>query len=129
MTSTIRFAGLTVVVVALVGYLVYSATGASAEYYQTIAEMRAHPASSDVRVLGVVQDGIQRSDGGLRVRFVASDGKESMPVDYSGPLPDIFKPGAHVVVDGRLGADGVFHARTLQTKCPSRFTARAQGQT
>ena len=35
-----------------------------------------------------------------------------------------------VVVDGRIGSDGVFHARTLEAKCPSRFSsAQAQGTT
>ena len=48
-----------------------------------------------------------------------------MTVDYRGTLPDIFKPGIQVVVEGRTGGDGVFHARTLLAKCPSRFTAKA----
>jgi cytochrome c-type biogenesis protein CcmE len=42
-------------------------------------------------------------------------------VDYKGSLPDIFKPGITVVAEGKLGADGVFHARALLAKCPSRF--------
>jgi cytochrome c-type biogenesis protein CcmE len=45
-----------------------------------------------------------------------------MPVDYTGTLPDIFRPGITVVAEGRLGKDGIFHARTLLAKCPSRFS-------
>jgi len=56
------------------------------------------------------------------VRFTAAQDGASMPVDYRGQLPDIFRPGIQVVVEGRIGADGVFHARTLLAKCPSRFT-------
>ncbi len=46
-----------------------------------------------------------------------------MPVEYRGPVPDIFKPGVQVVVQGRMGGDGVFHARVLEAKCPSRFSS------
>jgi len=120
--NRLRWLGLAAVLVACVGYLIYSATGSSAEYYQTIAEARAHPSDRDVRVLGVVQDDIVRSDGGLQVRFTAAGDGQTMPVDYRGALPDIFRPGAQVVVEGRVERDGVFHATTLQTKCPSRFT-------
>ena len=112
------------VVLACVDYLVYSATGTSAQYYVTIDEMRSHPvADRDVRVLGTVQDDVVRSDGGLRVRFTAAEGGQRMPVDYRGTLPDIFKPGAQVVVQGRMQPDGVFHASVLEAKCPSKFTS------
>ena len=110
------------VVAGCVGYLIFTASGASAEYYVTVSELRSHPAASDVRVAGVVQDDVQRS--GLHVNFTEQDGTASMPVDYTGTLPDIFKPGITVVVEGRLGADGVFHARTLLAKCPSRFSTQ-----
>jgi cytochrome c-type biogenesis protein CcmE len=126
--AQLKWLGLGAVVAACLGYLVVSATGSSAEYYQTIAEMRAHPASGNVRVLGVVQDDVNRSDGGLHVRFTAAEGGQTMPVDYRGTVPDIFRPGIQVVVDGRMGSDGVFHARTLEAKCPSRFSsAQSQG--
>jgi len=51
-----------------------------------------------------------------------------MPVDYKGTLPDIFKPGITVVVEGTLGDDGVFRARTLLAKCPSRFSTQPYTQ-
>lgn len=110
------------IVAACVGYLVYSASGGSAEYYLTVSELRAHSASGSVRVAGVVQNDVVRTDGGLHVTFTEKDSTASVPVDYSGSLPDIFKPGITVVVEGTLGADGVFHARTLLAKCPSRFS-------
>jgi cytochrome c-type biogenesis protein CcmE len=126
--TSLRWLGLGVVVCVCLGYLIVSATGSSAEYYQTIGEMRGHPSTDNVRVLGTVQDDVVRTDGGLHVRFTASEGGQTMPVDYRGTVPDIFRPGVQVVVDGRLGQDGVFHARTLEAKCPSRFSsAPAQG--
>jgi len=112
------------VVAGCVGYLIFSASGGSAEYYLTVSELRTHTHAGDVRVAGVVQNDVQKSDGGLHVTFTEKDGTASMPVDYSGPLPDIFKPGITVVVEGKLGGDGVFHARTLLAKCPSRFSTQ-----
>jgi cytochrome c-type biogenesis protein CcmE len=129
MRSSIKWLGLGIVLAACVGYLVVSATGSSAEYYQTVAELRAHSGGSgDVRVLGTVQNDVVRSDGGLHVQFTAAQDGQSMPVDYEGTVPDIFQPGIQVVVDGRMGSDGVFHARTLEAKCPSKFSsAQSQG--
>ncbi|OLC23732.1 MAG: hypothetical protein AUG06_00540 [Actinobacteria bacterium 13_1_20CM_2_65_11] len=119
----IRWGAVVVIVAACVGYLVYSASGSSSEYYLTVSELRARqPASQDVRVAGVVQNDVQRSEGGLHIQFTEKDGTASVPVDYRGTLPDIFKPGITVVAEGRLGADGVFHARAVLAKCPSRFS-------
>ena len=109
------------VVAGCVGYLIY-ASGGSAEYYLTVSELRSYTGSDVVRVAGVVQDDIQKSDGGLHVTFTEKDGAASIPVDYSGTLPDIFKPGITVVAEGKLGSDGVFHARMVLAKCPSRFS-------
>ena len=123
MSRRLRWALPVLVVAGCAAYLIYTATGTSAEYYQTVSEVRAHPSAGEVRVLGVVQDGIERSNGGLDVRFTAAEGGQAIPVEYHGTVPDIFRPGISVVVEGRMGADGVFHARTLLAKCPSRFSS------
>jgi cytochrome c-type biogenesis protein CcmE len=117
-----------VVVAGCVGYLIYTASGGSAEYYITVSQLRAQAPAGDVRVAGVVQNDVQKSDGGLHITFTEKDGTASMPVDYTGTLPDIFQPGITVVVEGRLGSDGVFHARTLLAKCPSRFSTQPYTQ-
>jgi cytochrome c-type biogenesis protein CcmE len=118
----LKWGVLVAVVVACVGYLVYSTTGGTSEYYLTVAELRSHVTSSDVRVAGVVQNNVQRSEGGLQVLFTEADGTASVPVEYHGTLPDIFQPGITVVAEGRLGADGIFHASSVLAKCPSRFS-------
>jgi cytochrome c-type biogenesis protein CcmE len=117
-----RWALPALVVAGCVGYLIYAASGGSAEYYLTVTELRSHTGSGIVRVAGVVEDDVQKSNGGLHVMFTEKDGTASVPVDYTGTLPDIFKPGITVVAEGKLGNDGVFHARTLLAKCPSRFS-------
>ena len=112
------------VIAACVGYLIYSASGGTSEYYLTVSELSAHSQTGDVRVAGVVQNDVLKSDGGLHVTFTEKDTTASMPVEYTGTLPDIFQPGITVVAEGRLGSDGVFHARTLLAKCPSRFSTQ-----
>ena len=60
--------------------------------------------------------------GGLRFRLRDINGTASVPVVYTGSVPDLFKAGRHVVVDGRL-KNGAFVAvpGTLVTKCPSKY--------
>jgi cytochrome c-type biogenesis protein CcmE len=123
-THLLKWGGPILVVAACVGYLIYSASGGASEYYLTVSELRSHPQADNVRVAGVVQDDVRKSDGGLRVTFTEKDATASMPVDYKGTLPDIFQPGITVVAEGRMGTDGVFHARTLLAKCPSRFSTQ-----
>lgn len=118
----LKWGALAAVVAACIGYLVFTATSTNAQYYRTVAELKQGQGSGEVRVLGTVQPDIERIDGGLEVRFTAAQDGATLPVDYRGQLPDIFKPGIQVVVEGRLQPDGVFHARTLLAKCPSRFT-------
>ena len=112
------------IVAACVGYLIYTASGGTSEYYLTVSELRSQTQTGDVRVAGVVQDDVVKTDGGLTVTFTEKDATAAMPVIYSGTLPDIFKPGITVVAEGRLSSDGVFHARTLLAKCPSRFSTQ-----
>ena len=128
MTILIRWGLPGAVVAACVGYLIYSASAGSTPYYVTVSQLRANSYAGDVRVAGVVQDDVQRTDGGLHVRFTEKDSTASLPVDYAGTLPDIFRPGITVVAEGTMGTDGVFHARTLLAKCPSRFSTQPYTQ-
>ncbi len=128
MSMVLRWGLPAVIVAACVGYLIYSASGGATEYYVTVSQLQTQAPSGDVRVAGVVQDDVQKSSGGLHVTFTEKDGTASMPVEYAGTLPDIFRPGITVVAEGRLGSDGVFHARTLLAKCPSRFSTQPYTQ-
>lgn len=119
-------------------YLVIANTGTSAEYYMTIAELHHCAPSCDaraVRVAGwVAPDTIQRDERTQVVHFTVTDtqavGSPSMAVTYSGIVPDIFKSGIQVVVEGHM-VNGVFQASNLLAKCPSKFqsaTPAASGQ-
>jgi cytochrome c-type biogenesis protein CcmE len=63
--------------------------------------------------------------GGLRFRLRDREGGASVPVVYRGSVPDLFRVGREVVVDGKL-RNGVFVAvpDTLVTKCPSKYTPK-----
>jgi len=128
MTMALRWGLPAVVIAACVGYLIYSASGGSSEYYLTVSQLRTQAPAGDVRVAGVVQNDVQKSYCGIDATSTEKDGTASMPVEYRGTLPDIFQPGITVVVEGRLGGDGVFHARTLLAKCPSRFSTQPYTQ-
>ena len=121
-----RWTLLGAVVAASAGYLIYSASGTGVAYYRTVAEVKAAPGGQDVRVLGTVED-VRHGASPLDVSFDAVDAGYSMPVIYHGQVPDIFRAGVQVVVTGTFGSDRVFHATTLLTKCPSRFTAAKGG--
>jgi cytochrome c-type biogenesis protein CcmE len=62
---------------------------------------------------------------GLRFQLRDVKGATSVPVVYKGSVPDLFRTGRDVVVDGRL-RNGVFVAvpNTLVTKCPSKYSPK-----
>lgn len=107
-------------------YLVFANTQASAVYYMTVSELKHCTTCNvqSVRVSGIVQAGsIARNDARQQVAFTIVDGKQTLPVTYSGVVPDIFRAGVQVVVEGRYSGKGAFNAQTLLTKCPSKFQA------
>lgn len=75
----------------------------------------------------VVAGTVERDSSGKRVAFDMTDGKATYRVEYVGLIPDTFSDSVDVVVEGRLGADGVFRATTLLAKCASRYEAAPEG--
>jgi cytochrome c-type biogenesis protein CcmE len=71
----------------------------------------------------VVKGSIRHSGDDLRFRIRDRDGSESVPVTYTGVVPDPFREGREVIVSGQL-ENGTFVAErdSLVTKCPSKFT-------
>lgn len=124
-TRTTRVVVAAVVVIIAMGYLIYTGFQSTSVYYLTISELKARgPAIGAVRVAGIVQaNTIQRSSNDATVHFTIADQGGSLPVVYSGMVPDIFGPGIQVVVEGHYTTAGVFQATTLLAKCPSKFTA------
>ena len=73
------------------------------------------PTGRTFRIGGMVEKGSVKREG-VEVRFVVTDTAKSVPVVYSGALPDLFREGKGVVAQGQLGPDGVFRAREVLAK-------------
>lgn len=113
--------------------------GGSYRYFQTLSEFRGSPVEGPVRVHGFVTPGsIERDLGAKTVRFAVQNDPphrvgaqpDAVAVQYATlELPDLFKDGAEVILEGRLegqGAQAVFHATNVLAKCPSKFQAKQQ---
>ncbi|MGE0388420.1 MAG: cytochrome c maturation protein CcmE [Gammaproteobacteria bacterium] len=88
-------------------------------YFFSPAQVRAGeaPREQNFRVGGLVVAGsVQRRSGDLTVRFDLTDNAATIPVTYTGILPDLFREGQGIVALGRFGADGVFHAEEVLAK-------------
>lgn len=83
------------------------------------------PENRNFRLGGVVEEGsVQRAGDGLLVQFVVTDGAQSIPVSYSGLLPDMFREGQGVVAQGRLADDGHFRADQVLAKHDENYTPK-----
>jgi len=115
-------------VLSTAAYLMASSIKQTGVYYLTPSELSAqHTSDASFHDMGVklgarvVPGTIVREPGGKRYAFRVTDGSTTFPVDYRGLAPDTFTDGVDVVVEGRLGRDGTFHATTLLAKCASRY--------
>jgi cytochrome c-type biogenesis protein CcmE len=110
--------------IALAGALVYTSFTASTEAAQP-SEIR--PGKSYELTGKVVNGSIERDGERLSFRIRDRDGTHSVPVAYTGVVPDPFREGREVIVEGEL-KNGTFVAErdSLVTKCPSKFTKDEQ---
>lgn len=99
--------------------LVLNAFQSNLVFFFTPSQIAANeaPHGRAFRVGGLVEARSLRRDGdGLTVRFNVTDTAKTIPVTYTGILPDLFKEGKGVVAQGKLGFDGVFHASEVLAK-------------
>ena len=110
-------AGLAVLGIAVT--LVLSAFNSNLVFFFTPTQVVAHeaPQGRNFRIGGLVEKGsVKRQPDGLTVHFVVTDTAKSVPVTFTGILPDLFKEGKGVVAQGKLAADGVFAASEVLAK-------------
>jgi cytochrome c-type biogenesis protein CcmE len=75
------------------------------------------PQGKAFRIGGLVEEGsLKRGNDGLTVSFKVTDTAKTVPVSYTGILPDLFKEGKGVVAQGRLQPDGTFKAHEVLAK-------------
>ena len=116
-----RFAwiGAGVLLLAAAVGLVLNAFQSNLVFFFTPTQVAANEAPRDraFRVGGLVEVGsIERDKDALTVRFKVTDTAKTIPVVYTGILPDLFKEGKGVVAQGRLNADGTFKANEVLAK-------------
>ena len=112
---------LTVVVVAgaLLTLVFTSFTGALVYFYTPTELLAQTPGLSDkkIRMGGMVQEGsLVREKESLKIRFLVTDGKNQLPVRYEGMLPDLFREGQGVIVEGPWKPGQDFSADTILAK-------------
>ena len=117
-------------VVVLAGALVYTSFSASSEA-RSPSQLANASAGKSYQLTGKVVPGtIQRRGTVLEFRVRDRDGTASVPVRYTGAVPDPFRENREVIVDVRKrGAVFVGEKDSLVTKCPSKFTKSEQQQT
>ncbi|RMD99945.1 MAG: cytochrome c maturation protein CcmE [Calditrichaeota bacterium] len=115
-------------VVAALAFLITSGfNNETMVYYSTVKELKAKGANGynqGYRVSGVAKAGSIRHDvEKVQVEFDIEEEGETLHIVYNGILPDTFKEGSEVLVEGKYSHDGNFYATNVFTKCASKYDA------
>lgn len=117
-----------------IGYIVVSGISENSVYFLNVSEALAMPSEElkAARLFGTVKNSEIYEEGrGVAVRFMLedqTDKQQLLPVVYLGSVPDTFKDGAEVIVEGGYATtDNHFKAKTLMTKCPSKYEKENRG--
>jgi cytochrome c-type biogenesis protein CcmE len=93
-------------------------------YSPTQAIAGEAPEGRKFRLGGLVEEGsLTRESGELKVTFMVTDLKNTLPVSYEGVLPDLFREGQGVVAHGYLQPDGSFLAEEVLAKHDENYMA------
>jgi cytochrome c-type biogenesis protein CcmE len=105
-----------VIAVGAIAALVLNAFESNLVFFYSPSQIAAQeaPAGRTFRLGGMVETGSVKRDGVL-VNFMVTDTVKTVPVRFSGILPDLFKEGKGVVAQGKI-EDGVFVAREVLAK-------------
>jgi cytochrome c-type biogenesis protein CcmE len=108
-----------IAVLGVAAALVLNAFQSNLVFFFTPSQIAADeaPKGRAFRIGGLVVDkSLTREKDGLTVHFAVTDTASTVPVIYTGILPDLFKEGKGVVAQGKLEGDGVFHATEVLAK-------------
>ncbi len=111
------FVGTGLALLAFAAFLVLSAVEDSVVFFLSPAEVVEGTANANrrIRLGGLVEVGSVQNGSGAQTHFRVTDLKAAVPVTYTGVLPDLFREGQGVVVEGQL-RDGVFVADQVLAK-------------
>ena len=108
-----------IAVLGIAAAFVLNAFQSNLVFFFTPSQIAANeaPKGRAFRIGGLVVDkSLTRDADGLTVHFTVTDTASTVPVVYTGILPDLFKEGKGVVAQGKLEGDGVFHATEVLAK-------------
>jgi cytochrome c-type biogenesis protein CcmE len=128
MNRKVRFLVAACVLIAAVGYLMYTGVRQTAVYYLTIEEFRV---AGRVEIGSVTKTMTPAGEElNFRLGDFRGDGErhETVPVHFVGVTPDMFKAagGSDVIVEGKF-RNGTIFAQSVLTSCPSKYEAEAAG--
>ena len=113
------------VILMVIGYLIYTGLRDTMVFYLTVSEVMAkspEDLTDTQKVGGIVNAGsVQWEPKTLNLSFRLEDEQANLLVNYSGVVPDSFKPGSEVIVEGTYRGDGSFWATTIMPKCASKY--------
>ena len=114
----------------LAGALVWTSFGEATQAKSPSQLLNAAPGRSYQVTGKVVPGSITRTGSVLHFRVRDRSGSTSVPVVYSGVVPDPFRNGREVIVTGRMRGGVLIGERdSLVTKCPSKFKSKPGGKT
>ena len=112
----------------LAGALVYTSFSASSETRTPSDLLASAEDGKSYELTGRVEPGYVRRGGTLHFRVRDRAGEASVPVRYTGAVPDPFRANREVIVEVRRDGQGFVGERdSLVTKCPSKFSAEKEG--
>ena len=105
--------------VSIATFLIVQAFSQNMMFFFSTSEVKQGkaPTDRDFRLGGlVVEDSVKRDSQSLTVRFDLTDTLTTVPVEYTGILPDLFREGQGIISKGNLNAQGVFVAEEVLAK-------------
>ncbi len=114
------------IALALATGLIYVSFNASSEAREPSELHDAVPGKNYEMTGKVVKGSIVKTDEGAKFAVSDRDGDGSIKVVYEGVIPDPFREGREIVLQGSVNENGVFvgDKDTLVTKCPSKFSEK-----
>ena len=120
------------IIIAALSYMIYGGMQEAMVYFVTPSELKAkeRPSSDKFLRLGgmVVKGSLHKDLQNLNYRFELTDGTATLPIFFKGVPPDLFSEGKGAVVEGRIGADGVFQATTIMAKHAEEYSPHTDGK-
>ncbi len=113
------------VILIVIGYLIYTGLRDTMSFYLTVSEVLAKPPdqlTKTLKVGGTVTPGsVQWDPKTLKLSFKLADETANLTINYTGVVPDSFKPGREVIVEGAYQGNGDFLAAAIMPKCASKY--------